>query len=232
MITELASRLKQGGTSQHLPRPAQGGTRLALASSGFPLKRSFSTYSMAFTSWLVVRSTCRNRQLCASMARAATYTSRERLSAPARGVWLLCSPGNLSRVPGWMPNPGRVCLPWNEAALEWTCISLLDKGLTFLTCSASSMEKLFAMSVRDWPVSGLNSGTSCTCKGCTTGPFPVCVCPHVWPESCTAHMMPSLGLLLSATHCWLEGMLVEADPSIVAVLPQQQASAQLAEAHT
>ena len=63
----LASRMEQGGPIQQLPRPAQGGTRLALASSGFPLMRSFSTYSMAFTSWLVVRSTCSNRQPSASL---------------------------------------------------------------------------------------------------------------------------------------------------------------------
>ena len=68
LITGLPSQTKQSSTSQHLPRPALGGTRLALASSGFPLKRSFSTYSMAFTSWLVVRSTCSNRQPDASIA--------------------------------------------------------------------------------------------------------------------------------------------------------------------
>ena len=66
-------------------------------------------------------------------------------------------------------------LPWGEAAAVLSRIRLLDRGLTFLTCSASSMEKLFAMSVRDWTVSGLNSGTSRTCKGRTMGHSSVCV---------------------------------------------------------
>ena len=64
--------------------------RLTLASSSSAAKRSFSTYSMAFTSWFVVRSTSFTAAASATLNREAKPSSRPVASWPNGGTSVTC----------------------------------------------------------------------------------------------------------------------------------------------